>query len=73
MYRVGRADAVAALERLRARHTASHHKGQLAHFDDHNDPLTMLSRGQKLPEAIREDDAVDLVLRNRATSHCIIR
>ena len=23
----------------------SHHKGQLAHFDDHNDALTMLSRG----------------------------
>ena len=27
---------------------------QLAHFDDHNDPLTMLSRGQKLAEIIRE-------------------
>jgi non-heme Fe2+,alpha-ketoglutarate-dependent halogenase len=40
----------------------SHHKGQLAHFDDHNDPLTMLSRGQKLADVIREDDAVDLVL-----------
>ena len=39
-----------------------HHKGQLAHFDDHSDPLTMLSRGQKLADAIREDDAVDLVL-----------
>jgi non-haem Fe2+, alpha-ketoglutarate-dependent halogenase len=39
-----------------------HHKGQLAHFDDHSDPLTMLSRGQKLADAIREDDAVELVL-----------
>ena len=39
-----------------------HHKGQLAHFDDHNNPLTMLSRGQTLAENIREDDAVDLVL-----------
>jgi non-haem Fe2+, alpha-ketoglutarate-dependent halogenase len=29
-----------------------HHKGQLAHFDDHSDPLTMLSRGQKLADAI---------------------
>jgi hypothetical protein len=25
----------------------SHHKGRLAHFDDHKDALTMLSRGQK--------------------------
>jgi ectoine hydroxylase-related dioxygenase (phytanoyl-CoA dioxygenase family) len=40
----------------------SHHKGQLAHFDDHNDALTMLSRGQKLAGGIREEDAVDLVL-----------
>ena len=40
----------------------SHHNGQLAHFDDHKDPLTMLSRGQKLTNAIREEDAVDLVL-----------
>jgi ectoine hydroxylase-related dioxygenase (phytanoyl-CoA dioxygenase family) len=40
----------------------SHHNGQLAHFDDHKDPLTMLSRGQKLTDAIREEDAVDLVL-----------
>ena len=35
----------------------SHHEGQLAHFDDHNDALTMLSRGQKLagtaPQAYR--------------------
>jgi len=40
----------------------SHHNGQLAHFDNHNDPLTMLSRGQKLADAIREEDAVNLVL-----------
>jgi non-haem Fe2+, alpha-ketoglutarate-dependent halogenase len=40
----------------------SHHKGQLAHFDDHNDAFTMLSRGQKLADGIREVDAVDLVL-----------
>jgi ectoine hydroxylase-related dioxygenase (phytanoyl-CoA dioxygenase family) len=40
----------------------SHHNGQLGHFDDHKDPLTMLSRGQKLTDAIREEDAVDLVL-----------
>ena len=40
----------------------SHHNGQLAHFDDHKDPLTMLSRGQKLTDAIREEDAVHLVL-----------
>ena len=40
----------------------SHHNGQLAHFDDHNDALTMLSRGQKLADGIREEDAVDLVL-----------
>jgi len=40
----------------------SHRKGQLAHFDDHNDALTMLSRGQKLADGIREEDAVDLVL-----------
>ena len=40
----------------------SHHRGQLAHFDDHNDTLTMLSRGQKLADGIREEDAVDLVL-----------
>lgn len=40
----------------------SHHNGQLAHFDDHDDPLTMLSRGQKLADVIREEDAVDLVL-----------
>ena len=40
----------------------SHHNGQLAHFDDHKDPLTMLSRGQKLTDAIREENAVDLVL-----------
>jgi non-heme Fe2+,alpha-ketoglutarate-dependent halogenase len=39
-----------------------HHKGQLAHVDDHNDPLTMLSRGQTLAETIREEDAVDLVM-----------
>jgi len=39
-----------------------HHKGQLAHFDDHSDPFTMLSRGQKLADNIREDEAVDLVL-----------
>jgi non-haem Fe2+, alpha-ketoglutarate-dependent halogenase len=39
-----------------------HHKGQLAHVDDHNDPLTMLSRGQTLAENIREVDAVDLVM-----------
>ena len=41
---------------------SSHQRGQLAHFDDHNDPLTMLSRGQKLADAIHEEDAVDLVL-----------
>ena len=35
---------------------------QLAHFDDHNDPLTMLSRGQKVAENIREEAAVDLLL-----------
>ena len=40
----------------------SHHNGQLAHFDDHSDALTMLSRGQKLADGIREEDAVDLVL-----------
>ena len=40
----------------------SHHNRQLAHFDNHNDPLTMLSRGQKLADAIREEDAVNLVL-----------
>src|SRR6516225_1557850 len=40
----------------------SHHEGQLAHFDDHNDALTMLSRGQELADGIREEDAVDLVL-----------
>ena len=40
----------------------SHRKGQLAHFDDHNDALTILSRGQKLADEIREKDAVDLVL-----------
>ena len=40
----------------------SHHNDQLAHFDNHNDPLTMLSRGQKLADAIREEDAVNLVL-----------
>ena len=40
----------------------SHRKGQLAHFDDHNDALTMVSRGQKLADGIREEDAVDLVL-----------
>src|ERR1043166_3538663 len=32
-----------------------HHKGQLAHVDDHNDPLTMLSRGQMLAENVREE------------------
>ena len=41
---------------------SSHHNGQLAHFDDHSDPLTMLSRGQKLADAIRDEAAVDLVL-----------
>src|ERR1700747_498011 len=40
----------------------SHRKGQIAHFDDHNDALTMLSRGQKLADGIREEDARDLVL-----------
>jgi ectoine hydroxylase-related dioxygenase (phytanoyl-CoA dioxygenase family) len=40
----------------------SHHKGQLAHLDDHNDALAMLSRGQKLAGGIREEEAVDLVL-----------
>ena len=40
----------------------SHRKGQLAHLDDHSDPLTMLSRGQRLTNVIREVDAVDLVL-----------
>ena len=40
----------------------SHHEGQLAHFDDHNDALTMLSRGQKLADGIREGDAVEFVL-----------
>jgi ectoine hydroxylase-related dioxygenase (phytanoyl-CoA dioxygenase family) len=40
----------------------SHHQGQLVHLDDHSDPLTMLSRGQRLADTIREDDAVDLVL-----------
>jgi len=40
----------------------SHHDGQLAHSDDHSDPFTMLSRGQRLADAIREDDAKDLVL-----------
>ena len=40
----------------------SHRKGQLVHSDDHNDALTMLSRGQRLADGIREEDAVDLVL-----------
>jgi non-haem Fe2+, alpha-ketoglutarate-dependent halogenase len=35
--------------------TGFHHKGQLAHVDDHGDPLTILSRGQTLAENIRED------------------
>src|SRR6516165_7855544 len=47
----------------------SHHKGQLARFDDHNDALTMLSRGQKLAGGIREEDAVDLSS-NPAMRHC---
>src|SRR4029077_4852985 len=50
----------------------SHRKGQLAHFDDHNDALTMLSRGQKLADGIREEDAVDLSS-NQAMCHCTTR
>ena len=45
-----------------------HHKGQLTHVDDHNDPLTMLSRGQALTENIREEEALDLVLQ---TGRCV--
>lgn len=40
----------------------SHHKGQLAHFDDHSDAFTMLSRGQSLAEHVCEEDAVELRL-----------
>jgi ectoine hydroxylase-related dioxygenase (phytanoyl-CoA dioxygenase family) len=40
----------------------SHRNGQLAHFDDHGDAFTMLSRGQKLADHILEENAIDLVL-----------